>query len=200
LSVRVRLKRMGSKKRPFYRLIAADSRMPRDGRFIETLGFYDPLTDPATVKVDEDSLFKWFARGATPTVSAESLLKQLGFMQKWHLMKQGVTGDDLANRVAAIKAQRETAVAQRGQKKKGLPSAKAQAKAKEAADQGEAATEAKPATDDAGKEAAAEAKPATDDASKEAFAQPAVSGDAEATSDAPDKNADTEASEDSGKS
>ena len=65
MSVKIRLKRMGSKKRPFYRIIATDSRNPRDGRFIETLGYYNPLLDPPDINVKEDLIFKWMKRHIT---------------------------------------------------------------------------------------------------------------------------------------
>ena len=63
----IRMKRAGAKKRPFYRVVVADSRSPRDGRYIEQLGYYDPLTDPATFKVDTDKFAKWIRNGATPS-------------------------------------------------------------------------------------------------------------------------------------
>ena len=129
MSVKIRLKRMGSRKRPFYRLIATDSRMPRDGRFIETVGFYNPVVTPAEVQVDEGSVFKWFERGAIPSTSVRSLLRQLGYMQKWELMKQGITGEDLDARVEAIKAQQEKASLRRESQKKGLMSEKARVSA-----------------------------------------------------------------------
>ena len=75
MAVKIRLKKMGSKKRPFYRLIAADSRSPRDGRFLETLGHYNPMTEPAEVKIDEDKVYKWLGNGAQPTINAANLLK-----------------------------------------------------------------------------------------------------------------------------
>jgi small subunit ribosomal protein S16 len=166
MPVRLRLRRMGSKKRPFYRLVATDSRMPRDGRFIETLGYYNPVAQPAELKLDEAGVFKWLDRGAVPSVSAASLLRQEGFLQKWELMKQGVTGDELENRVQAIKTHREKANERREDAKKGLPSKKAVEKA--AAEKESAAAEAekpKPAAEAAPAEAekpepAAEAAPA----------------------------------------
>ena len=75
MAVKIRLKKMGSKKRPFYRLIAADSRSPRDGRFLETLGHYNPMVEPAEIKIDEDKVYKWLGNGAMPTVNAANLLK-----------------------------------------------------------------------------------------------------------------------------
>jgi small subunit ribosomal protein S16 len=87
MPVRIRLRRMGAKKRPFYRLVVANSTSPRDGRFIETLGYYDPLTDPATVKVDEEKAILWLSRGAQPSDTAEYLLKKEGILEKFQEKK-----------------------------------------------------------------------------------------------------------------
>ena len=78
--VKIRLKRMGAKKAPFYRVVVADSRYPRDGRFIEEIGYYDPNTQPATVKVDAEKATKWIANGAQPTETVASLLKNNGIV------------------------------------------------------------------------------------------------------------------------
>ncbi len=75
MAVKIRLRRMGAKKRPFYRIVVADSRYPRDGRFIEEIGTYNPLTEPAQVKVDTDAAKKWIANGAQPTDKVKALLK-----------------------------------------------------------------------------------------------------------------------------
>ena len=83
MAVKLRLKRMGAKKRPFYRIVAADSRSPRDGRFIETIGTYDVIKKPAEVKVDEELALKWLNNGAQPTETVRSIFKQLGIMQKF---------------------------------------------------------------------------------------------------------------------
>ena len=74
--VKIRLRRMGAKKAPFYRIVVADSRYPRDGRFIEELGYYDPTKDPKVVKIDMEKAQKWIANGAQPTDTVKSLLKQ----------------------------------------------------------------------------------------------------------------------------
>lgn len=95
MAVKIRLKRMGSKKKPFYRVVATDSRNARDGRFIETLGYYNPMPDPPHIKIEEESLFKWLDRGAIPSVNTESILRRIGVMQKWQLLKQGVKKEDL---------------------------------------------------------------------------------------------------------
>jgi small subunit ribosomal protein S16 len=80
--VKIRLKRMGAKKRPFYRLVVADSRSPRDGRFIELLGFYDPLPNPATVKIDADKVREWIGKGARPSDAARALLVEQGILAR----------------------------------------------------------------------------------------------------------------------
>lgn len=81
--VRIRLQRMGRKKRPFYRVVAADSRAPRDGTFLDIIGHYNPLTEPATVVIDEEKALKWLRHGAQPTETAASLLKKLGILDKF---------------------------------------------------------------------------------------------------------------------
>jgi small subunit ribosomal protein S16 len=73
---------MGAKKRPFYRLVVADARSPRDGRFIEQLGYYDPLTEPATVKIDAEKVRQWLGQGAQPSDAARALLKREGILER----------------------------------------------------------------------------------------------------------------------
>ena len=80
--VKIRLKRMGAKKRPFYRLVVADSRSPRDGKFIEEIGFYDPLPTPAKVQIDADKVREWMRRGARPSDVARKLLEREGILQR----------------------------------------------------------------------------------------------------------------------
>ncbi len=78
MAVKIRLKRMGAKKRPFYRFVVADSRAPRDGRFIEEIGYYNPLTEPKTVKVDAERVNYWISVGAKPTDTVNRLFKNNG--------------------------------------------------------------------------------------------------------------------------
>ena len=78
MAVKIRLRRMGQKKAPFYRIIVADSRSPRDGRFIDEIGTYDPTVEPAAVKVDEEAAKKWLASGAQPTEVVARLFKNAG--------------------------------------------------------------------------------------------------------------------------
>ena len=81
MAVKIRLKRMGAKKAPFYRVVVADSRYPRDGRFIDEIGTYNPLTDHATVEIDADKAKKWVANGAQPTDTVKALLKISGVIK-----------------------------------------------------------------------------------------------------------------------
>ena len=76
MAVKIRLKRMGAKKAPFYRIVVSDSRSPRDGRFIEEIGTYDPLTEPATIAVDAEKAQQWIKNGAQPTDTVKALLKK----------------------------------------------------------------------------------------------------------------------------
>ena len=79
--VKIRLKRMGAHKKPFYRVVVADSRTPRDGKFIEEIGTYDPLKDPAEIKIDNEAAQKWLANGAQPTDTVRALLKKSGAIE-----------------------------------------------------------------------------------------------------------------------
>ena len=83
MAVKIRLKRMGAKKAPFYRVVVADARFPRDGRFIETIGTYDPATTPAAVKIDEEKALKWMGNGAQPTDTVKNLFSKQGIMKKF---------------------------------------------------------------------------------------------------------------------
>ena len=88
MAVKLRLKRMGSKQKPFYRIVAADARSPRDGRFIETVGTYNPVRKPAEVNVDEEKALKWLNNGAIPTDTVRSILYKEGIMAKYAEQKK----------------------------------------------------------------------------------------------------------------
>ena len=89
MAVKLRLKRMGAKKAPFYRVVAADARSPRDGRFIKTVGTYNPLVNPAEIKIDEELAMKWLKNGATPTDTVRNIFSKAGIMEKFAKEKQG---------------------------------------------------------------------------------------------------------------
>jgi small subunit ribosomal protein S16 len=80
MAVKIRLKRMGAHKKPFYRVVVADSRSPRDGKFIEEIGYYNPLTNPADVKIDGEKAKKWLSNGAQPTETVRSLFRKSGII------------------------------------------------------------------------------------------------------------------------
>lgn len=87
MSVKIRLKRMGAKKAPFYRLVVAESRSPRDGRFVEEIGTYNPLTEPAQVNINEERAMQWLQNGAQPSDTVRHLFRQAGLMKKFHESK-----------------------------------------------------------------------------------------------------------------
>ena len=87
MAVKMRLKRMGAKKRPFYRIVVADSRFPRDGRFIEEVGYYNPIENPAVVKVNKEVALKWLNNGATPTDTVRDILSKEGILKEFHEAK-----------------------------------------------------------------------------------------------------------------
>ena len=89
MAVKLRLMRMGAKKRPFYRIVAADSRYPRDGKFLEVVGTYNPVSSNDIVTVDDEKAIKWLKNGAEPTDTVRNLLSKAGVMQKYHNEKQG---------------------------------------------------------------------------------------------------------------
>ncbi len=88
MAVKLRLKRMGAKQRPFYRVIAADSRSPRDGRFIEAIGTYDPIKAENNIQIDEEKAIKWLNNGAQPTDTVKNLLSQVGIWAKFKNTKK----------------------------------------------------------------------------------------------------------------
>ena len=89
MAVKIRLKRMGAKKAPFYRVVIADSRSPRDGKVIDEIGTYNPLKTPAEIKIDEQAAQDWLIKGAQPTDTVRSLFSKAGILKKYHDSRQG---------------------------------------------------------------------------------------------------------------
>lgn len=87
--VRIRLRRVGSKGQPSYRVVAADKEAPRDGRFIEALGFYNPRTEPATIQLEEERIYDWMSKGAQPSESVLQVFKSVGLIERYERFKQG---------------------------------------------------------------------------------------------------------------
>ena len=94
MAVRIRLRRIGAKKKPFYRVVVADSRSPRNGRFLDTIGWFDPLADPEKIQIDESKAMQWLEEGAEPTDSARAVLSRAGIMHRFR-------GDDAPAAAAA---------------------------------------------------------------------------------------------------
>ena len=95
MAVKIRLKKLGRKKRPFYRIVAIDSRFKRDGREIERLGWYDPVQATHSCNLNEDRILHWLGQGAIPSETVKGLFRRAGLSYKWHLMKQGLKGLEL---------------------------------------------------------------------------------------------------------
>lgn len=125
MSVKLRFKRLGNTNRPFFRLVAIDSRSRRDGRALEELGFYDPLQKPAAVQLQEGAILQWLGRGAEPSDTVRELLRTHGILQKWELMRGGVSVEEATQRVGERLAVRAVKT------KKARLSKKARAKAAE---------------------------------------------------------------------
>jgi small subunit ribosomal protein S16 len=87
--VRIRLRRVGAKGQPSYRIVAADKESPRDGRFLEILGFYNPRTEPATIQIKEDRIYEWMSKGALPTASVEQVFRLAGVLDRFERFKKG---------------------------------------------------------------------------------------------------------------
>jgi small subunit ribosomal protein S16 len=107
--VKIRLMRMGAKKRPFYRVVVADSRSPRDGRFIENIGMYHPLSDPSVIEIDEERALHWLGAGAQPTDSVRNLLDKVGIWQKFSSVPAGLKHKAGARTAAARASAAKTA-------------------------------------------------------------------------------------------
>lgn len=84
MAVKIRMRRMGAKRKPFYRIVIADSRAPRDGRFIEEVGYYNPVSTPKELKLEEDKILDWLEKGAQPSDTVRSFLSNAGIMKKYH--------------------------------------------------------------------------------------------------------------------
>jgi small subunit ribosomal protein S16 len=127
LAVKLRLRRMGKKKQPIYKVVAADSRAPRDGKFLEAIGLYNPLTDPHTLNINEDRAMYWLNVGAQPTDTVKSLLRQKGIILKRELVRKGLSEDKIATELENWEKLSEAKANSASKKKK---SRKAEAKEK----------------------------------------------------------------------
>lgn len=142
MAVKLRLQRMGKKKQPVYRLVAADSRSPRDGKFIEAIGLYNPLTDPATINLKEERALYWLNCGAQPTETVKSILSRHGVILRYDLMKRKSSPEQIEQELEKFKMLQEDKAKRLSEKKEKKKSTKKKASAAEATG---AASETKPA-------------------------------------------------------
>ncbi|MFA7228843.1 MAG: 30S ribosomal protein S16 [Melioribacteraceae bacterium] len=117
MAVKLRLRRMGKKKQPVYKLVAADSRSPRDGKFIEAIGLYNPKTDPATVDIKEARAIYWLGVGAQPTDTVKNILSHQGIILKHEMMKQGLNEEQINSKLEEWKKLKEANLAAASKKK-----------------------------------------------------------------------------------
>lgn len=162
MSTKIRLRRMGKKKQPFYRIVVADSRMPRDGRAVEEIGTYNPVTRPGRITIKEERVFDWLNKGAQPSDTVNSLFRRIGVLKKWSLLKAGQDATDVEILTELTETDKPTARAKK-------TAAKAKAEAAEAEAPVEEAVAEAPA-----EEAAAEETPAEPEAE-----EPAAEGEAD---------------------
>ncbi len=144
MAVHLRLRRMGAKKRAFYRIVAVDSRRARGGSYLENLGTYNPITKPAEIKVSEDGLIRWLDLGAVPTDTVWSLLRQIGFSTKYQQYKKGEDVSEVTLKTTITERPKKTR-----KMKKAAVAAEAEAKAKAEAKPAAETTEAESASDTA---------------------------------------------------
>ena len=144
MAVRLRLKRTGRRNQPAYKVVAADSRSPRDGRFIEIVGTYNPRVNPAEIKLNEEKAFKWLRRGALPTDTVKSILRKSGLWYKWYLKKKGLEESVVAQRLTEWQAGQQAKLvrdSERKERRKASKKARKAAEAKPAADAAQPAPE-----------------------------------------------------------
>lgn len=104
--VRLRLRRIGAKRQPSYRIVAADKESPRDGRYLEILGFYNPRTEPSTIQVEEARIYDWLFKGAQPSESVAQLFKQIGLLERYARLRQGESLESLVAEAEAAAQKR----------------------------------------------------------------------------------------------
>ncbi len=197
MAVKIRLRRMGKKKRPIYKIVAADVRSPRDGKFLEALGLYNPLTDPHTVDIKEERVLYWLSNGAQPTKTVKSLLRQKGITLKNELIKRGTSEEEIEVKLSEWGKLKEAGVSKKVKKKKISKKAKSKEEvseesgkpeetSKESTDIAEGVKDAEVAKDTKNAEVAEDSKVVED--AKNTKVDKADEGTAEVKGAASDKN------------
>ena len=159
MAVTLRFMRIGAKKQPFYRLVATDSRNPRDGRFIEIIGEYYPISKPPRLQVEEEKVYNWLRNGASTSQTVDSLFKHIGLWKKWNLLKSGQPATDVQINTEIRQTSRKKSKQQKESKPQENQAAPAQANAKAAKEPaGEAKKSAPPEEKKSAPDQAAESK------------------------------------------
>jgi small subunit ribosomal protein S16 len=185
--VKIRLRRTGAKKQPHYRVVVAESQSPRDGRFIETIGHYNPRTDPPTVEIDAERALYWLSVGAQPTPAVRRMLDKMGIMSQVSAVRKGqVSIDEILEELALAKKAEEAELAEAEAEKEAEP---AEAEAEEAEEAEEAAPEAEE------EEEAEEEAPEAEEAEEAEEAAPEAEEEEEAEEKAPEAEEEEEAEE-----
>lgn len=166
MAVRIRLQRKGARHMAFFRIVVADSRAPRDGRFIEQLGYYDPLKDPAVINVKSEKAIDWLGKGAQPSETVRALFSRIGIMETWHEMKKGRSYDELTHIEEEARKKIEARAAMERRKKEEKKSKK-QAEAEKEAAEAAAPVEEAPAEEPAVEPEPVEEAPADEQGSAE---------------------------------
>ncbi len=128
MAVKIRLRRMGKKKQPIYKIVVADARSPRDGKFIEAVGFYNPLVNPHLIQLNEEKINLWLNRGAIPTLTVKSILSQNGVLLKRHLEKKKFSEERIEAEIANWQKIKEAKLSQPKTRKKKSKKSKAEGK------------------------------------------------------------------------
>ena len=148
MAVHIRLRRMGKKKQPFYRIVAIDSRVARDGKYLDNLGTYNPRTEPAAVMVNNERAFYWLGQGAKPSDTVHNLFRQQGIMMRWHLQKRGLDEAQIGEEIKkweVIQIEKQKRQEARREQKKQQRKAKKQAGVEKAETGAASSPEAAPA-------------------------------------------------------
>ncbi|MAX29836.1 MAG: 30S ribosomal protein S16, partial [Candidatus Marinimicrobia bacterium] len=167
MAVRIRLKKLGRKKRPFYRVVAIDSRFKRDGREIERLGWYDPIQDNNSCNLNEERVLHWLNEGAKPSETVQGLFRRNGLSYKWHLSKQGLKDEDIEKLLEEWKEREKNRIELKKDKKIKKKELSAKGESEEAPAE-EAKAEEAPAEEAKAEEAKAEEAPAEEAKAEEA--------------------------------
>jgi small subunit ribosomal protein S16 len=176
LAVKLRLRRMGKKRQPIYKVVAADARSPRDGKIIEAIGMYNPKTDPATIELKEDRVLYWLGCGAQPTETVRNILSKNGILLKKELIKEGLSEEAVSAKLDEWSKNNESSLEQKKVKAEQKKKEKAEAAQKILEEENKVKEAAQKKLEEENKEKEAEAAEVKDTASEDVSAEEEKSG------------------------